>query len=65
MKRSWADRENLNQNELAKLEKDGLQILNEMVQYYLNRKKSGERFFHFVERYGTDGLQKILNQYTL
>ena len=65
MKRSWADRENLNQNELAKLEKDGLQILNEMVQYYLNHKKSGERFFHFVERYGTDGLQKILNQYTL
>lgn len=65
MKRSWADRENLNQNELAKLEKDGLQILNEMVQYYLNRKKSGERFFHFAERYGTDGLQKILNQYTL
>lgn len=30
IERSWADRENLNKNELAKLEKDGLEILNEL-----------------------------------
>lgn len=30
MERSWKNRENLNKNEIAKLEKDGLEILNEL-----------------------------------
>jgi ferredoxin-nitrite reductase len=38
--------------------------IGEMVQYYLEHKKSGERFFRFVRRQGTGVFQEILNRYT-
>jgi ferredoxin-nitrite reductase len=40
------------------------EAIGDMVQYYLDHKKTGERFFRFVKREGADAFQEILNHYT-